>query len=300
MASTSLIPPQHPATNHHPHYSTTNHDLADSAESVEMASSQWPALNSEHSNTVKDGEWEIVPPSATAPVVTFDAEALQRGSRNPKLLKHSQSSPDLRAFHNADDANNSDQDADEESSSAVLVEDETSMASSSNMDLVSEPPSVWSVGSNVNNKLSFKEAILQKPAAPRAMNVSNNTGPSSKQTKKAFKPKFVVVKPSSSPKRKPATGAGMKRPKSMGNLRALDHIQEDHLDDYGDGGGGGGEHDDDGAVLGETDAGDFYNRKAHGALGRKNAQKTRPDEAKRLQITMAKKTLQKQRQMKQG
>lgn len=63
----------------------------------------------------------------------------------------------------------------------------------------------------------------------------------------------------------------------MGNLRALDHIQEAHDE-----------------VLGDTDAGDFYSRKAQGALGRKNGQKIRPDEAKRLQMTMAKKNLQKQ------
>jgi hypothetical protein len=64
----------------------------------------------------------------------------------------------------------------------------------------------------------------------------------------------------------------------MGNLTALDHIQEDH------------------DVVGDTDAGDFYCRKEKGAVARQNGQKLRPDEAKRLQITMAKKSMQKQRQ----
>ncbi len=48
--------------------------------------------------------------------------------------------------------------------------------------------------------------------------------------------------------------------------------------------------------MGETDAHDYYSRKAQGAMGRKNGLKIRPDEAKRLQITMAKKDMQRQRQ----
>lgn len=265
MASTSLIPPQqHPPTNH-------SSELADSAESAEIVP-QWPALNPDHNKNNKDSEWEIVGVPNTAPVVTFDPEALSKNPRNPKVLKHAQSSPDLRAFHVDDDSEN-----DEETSSAVLVEDETSMASSS-MDLVSEPPSVWSAGSN--NK-SFKDAILQKPSVSWST-TSTTTAP--KQLKKVFKPKIVVVKPLSQ-----KAAAGMRRPKSMGNLRSLDHILEDHTADEGGG-----------AVLGETDAVDFYKRKEQGALGRKNGQKVRPDEAKRLEITMAKKTLQKQRQMQRG
>ena len=40
----------------------------------------------------------------------------------------------------------------------------------------------------------------------------------------------------------------------------------------------------------------YYGRKAHGAISRRNGRKTRPDEAKRLQMTMAKKRQQRQRQ----
>lgn len=49
-------------------------------------------------------------------------------------------------------------------------------------------------------------------------------------------------------------------------------------------------------VVGDTDAELYYNRKAQGKLGRKNGRKIRPDEAKRLQITMAKKDIQRQQQ----
>ena len=62
------------------------------------------------------------------------------------------------------------------------------------------------------------------------------------------------------------------------------HILEDHEDE----------------VLGETDAGDYYARKAQGAMGRVNGSKLRPDEAKRLNITMAKKTMQRERQKQRG
>lgn len=260
MASTSFITPQYPAVNHN--------DLeasGDSSPSDDFA--LWPPLNPDHNN---DNEWEVISPIndavATTPVVTFDAKAMSQTKpmgRNPKILKHSQSSPDLRMWNK----NYEESDHDEEDSSAVLVEDETSMAWSG-MDLVSEAPSVPSVGSN---KLSFKDAILQQPVQVHS---HSSTATKQKPSKKAFKTTFVVVKPVS---QKSSTGM-MRNSQSMGNLRALDHIQEDH------------------EVLGDTDAGDFYKRKEKGATARQNGQKQRPDEAKRLQITMAKKGMQKERQ----
>jgi len=289
MASTSFISqPQ-----------KVNSELAESGESSSSSAEivpQWPALNaSNNHNQTKDSEWELVPPSsdAEASVGTFDNQALSE--RNPskqsnsKTLKHSQSSPDFRSSWRNMEGVVSDEEEEyykedeEESSSAVLVEDETSMASSG-ADLVSEQPSVWSVGSN---KWSFKDAILQKPAAPStSTNTTTNTkNNNNKSPKKAtFKTTFVVVEP---PPLK-ATHA-RRNSRSMGNLRALDHIQESPQVVV-----------DEENILGETDAGEFYSRKAKGAQGRKNGQKIRPDEAKRLQITMSKKTMQKQSQMKRG
>jgi len=49
-------------------------------------------------------------------------------------------------------------------------------------------------------------------------------------------------------------------------------------------------------VLGDTDAMDFYHRKAKGSMSRSNGLKIRPDEAKRKEISMYKKDLQRQRQ----
>jgi hypothetical protein len=49
-------------------------------------------------------------------------------------------------------------------------------------------------------------------------------------------------------------------------------------------------------VLGETDASEYYNRKAMGYVGRQNGMKIRPDEAKRRDFTLAKKEMQRQSQ----
>lgn len=52
--------------------------------------------------------------------------------------------------------------------------------------------------------------------------------------------------------------------------------------------------DDTNLILGDSDAMEFYHRKAKGFAGRKNGFKMRPDEAKRLSIIMHKKELQRQ------
>ena len=86
------------------------------------------------------------------------------------------------------------------------------------------------------------------------------------------KPKFVV---------KPIKRCS----KSTGDLQSLTRIVES--DEH---------HGDDDLILGDTDAQLYYNQKAQGKLGRKNGRKIRPDEAKRKQISMAKKDDQRQRQ----
>ena len=58
----------------------------------------------------------------------------------------------------------------------------------------------------------------------------------------------------------------------------------------GGGGGGGGE------ILGDTDAMDYYHRKAQGSKSTSNKKKERPDEAKRREISMHKKEAQRKKQ----
>mmetsp|Transcript_11293 Transcript_11293/g.16821 ORF Transcript_11293/g.16821 Transcript_11293/m.16821 type:complete len:244 (-) Transcript_11293:917-1648(-) len=90
--------------------------------------------------------------------------------------------------------------------------------------------------------------------------------------------------------------------KSTGDLQSLTQIEEHH-DDYAEGGGGGGgciaEEGGHQEILGETDAMDFYHRKAKGFSNRKNGLRERPDEAKRKEISVYKRDMQRQRQQQQ-
>ena len=107
---------------------------------------------------------------------------------------------------------------------------------------------------------SFRDAILSTTKGP--VDEKKESYPAASRQKK-IKPKIVVTP--------------IKRcSKSTGDLRSL-VIEEDE-------------------VLGETDAMDYYHRKAMGASGRVNSLKIRPDEAKRKSITMYKKQVQRQQQ----
>mmetsp|Transcript_26103 Transcript_26103/g.44394 ORF Transcript_26103/g.44394 Transcript_26103/m.44394 type:complete len:492 (-) Transcript_26103:334-1809(-) len=92
-------------------------------------------------------------------------------------------------------------------------------------------------------------------------------------------------------------GQGRKR---MTKKQFSDIMEEDEEGDFvigrGDGGGGGGGGGGDGDVLGDTDAMDFYHRKDKGSKGASNKKKLRPDEAKRKDIIMHKKDLQRKKQ----
>ena len=89
---------------------------------------------------------------------------------------------------------------------------------------------------------------------------------------------------------------------STGDLKSLtsihEHVGDDGYDDGGGGGGGGdGGHSPlESEVLGSTDAMDFYHRKEHGARSRASGQMERPDEAKRKEISMYKKEVQRKKQ----
>lgn len=134
----------------------------------------------------------------------------------------------------------------------------------SSYDLVAGPRSVISVAST----LSFRDAILSQ-------NASKGIDSENKKTNKTpvrpfrFKPKFVVE-----PIKRCA--------KSTGDLQSLGKIDED-------------DDDNDQHILGESDAMEFYHRKSAGMRSRCNNLKIRPDEAKRLQIIMNKKNLQRKK-----
>jgi hypothetical protein len=115
-----------------------------------------------------------------------------------------------------------------------------------------------SVASTVS-RVSFRDAILQHNGESSATQQNRMQTKSGQQRK--FKTKFIV---------KPITRSA----KSAPNLHALEEEE----------------------VLGDTDACEYYTRKSMGYSGRQNGLKVRPDEAKRLQMTMQKKQMQQQSQ----
>jgi hypothetical protein len=128
--------------------------------------------------------------------------------------------------------------------------------SSSSVVFVSAPPSV---ASTVSRVVSFRDAILQQQNGTSSATAPTHT--KSGQQQRKFKTKFIV---------KPITRSA----KSAPNLHALEEEE----------------------VLGDTDAHEYYTRKSMGYSGRQNGLKVRPDEAKRLQMTMQKKQMQQQSQ----
>ena len=107
--------------------------------------------------------------------------------------------------------------------------------------------------------MSFRDAILQ------------NSTPTPSP--------IVIIKPNTHKRRKIAPQLVVVQPQRTRRERStMEDDQQEQL------------------VLGETDAPEYYSRKEHGACQHGNGLKIRPDEAKRLQITMNKKQLQRQRQ----
>jgi hypothetical protein len=147
-----------------------------------------------------------------------------------------------------------------------LDEEENQSEASSSAVMVSGPPSV-ATGSTINpwgakNRVSFKDVILAPSKhAPAHSKKSSVPKP---QARIKVKSRYVVT-----PIKRCA--------KSTGDLLSL-------------------AEGDDEEVLGESDAMEYYNRKSHGEHGRNNGLKIRPDEAKRKEMIVMKKNMQRQAQ----
>ena len=113
------------------------------------------------------------------------------------------------------------------------------------------------------NKVSFRDAILTPSKYVPAQKMKYGVA-AEQLTKNRVKSRYVVT-----PIKRCA--------KSTGDLLAL--IDED-----------------DEEVLGESDAMEYYQRKAHGAHGHFNGMKQRPDEAKRKVLIVQKKNMQREKQ----
>ncbi|CAJ1962362.1 unnamed protein product [Cylindrotheca closterium] len=269
MAFATPIPPSHVGTH------SFQHDAGE-PDPMEFPQLKPTTTNDDH-ESAEENDWEMVSdePSAppvvpTPPQVKFqltksqtvkqdekqDEKQVQKSHGNPKCLMHSQSSPNLRDYI----IEESDSDSEFEHVGANVSLDD----GSSSFSIISTPPSVNSIWSS---RISFKDALLKKDATSIPENATA-TEPQKKkphgQHIKKIKPRFIVQ-----------AVAPMKHAKSMGDLSKLAEDEE---------------------ILGDSDAHEYYSRKAQGSLGRQNGRKQRPDEAKRLEITMNKKNMQKARQ----
>jgi len=232
-----------------------------------------------------ESDWEMLPDDSPAQTsferdavcidepIQNDVEVVKHTSKpdeKPLCLKHAHSTPDFHHYKTILEESYDD-------SGAVLVEnyeedeneDGVGSLASSSIVMVSGPSSVVSSQSawSTSSKISFKDAIMKETQESTDQGSSKTGSPKTARKK----PKFVV---------KP-----IKRCiKSTGDLQSLTRIAEND------------DHYDEDVILGDTDAQMYYNQKAQGKIGRKNGRKTRPDEAKRLAITMAKKEDQRQRQ----
>jgi hypothetical protein len=140
---------------------------------------------------------------------------------------------------------------------------------SSSFSMISGPRSVISVSST----FSFRDAILSKvensECSSEDQPAKSPIQKGQQQRRTSFKAKFVV---------KPIKRCA----KSTGDLQSLGMINEEE------------------EALGATDAMEFYHRKAVGARNRSSGLKLRPDEAKRLEITMSKKAEQRRSNADRG
>lgn len=258
----------------------------------------WPSLSASHgkptpveaaaavsSSGAGEDEWEMLSPNGSGVLEDTDNDGAVEvvvmpppPAMPPRLSlvrKNSQSAPDLRELE----------------ASELLAEtkgDDTQTDVSSSGVIVSNPPSVADVStastvvvSNNNkpssnpwgspNKVSFKDAIMSPSKAP-SRSAGGTTKAAVPPVRRKIKTRFVVT-----PIKRCA--------KSTGDLLSLAANYED-------------EDEDGGEVMGATDAMEYYNRKSHGAHGRANGQKIRPDEAKRKEMIVHKKNLQRAKQKK--
>jgi len=215
----------------------------------------------EHHDTF---DWEIVPESTS-----FDPK--------PKM-RHAMSSPNLCHLESSED------------DSYTFISDEASSESSNEQQQQQKqqlpPKKTVQSSNNMRRVPSFKDAILLNAEETR-----NEIQLKKQQQEKA---RMEALKNRSRSKNIKFVVTPIKRcTKSAGDLRSLIRVEDDDADCSGGVGGGGVSND---CILGESDAAEFYASKGHARVSRKNGQKLRPDEAKRREMIMYKKNLQRQQQ----
>jgi len=241
---------------------------------------QWPSLDAAHghptpttpivpSKTInkEDQEWDMLSPNDddddTVPVNESDNDAVVVEKPPHLSRKNSHSCPDLQDAEESNPWKD-----DEEKDSSIIVVPHP--ASSNDNDYSGSSDNMW-----LNkNKVSFKDAILTPSKyvpEGKIKHHGTNTTTDPPHQRKIMKSRYVV---------KPITRCA----KSANDLLSLTNGVNDEEDQE--------------EILGATDAQEYYNRKSHGAHGRNNGLKIRPDEAKRKSMIVAKKEQQRAKQKK--
>jgi len=197
---------------------------------------------------------------------TFDWEIVPEKplDLNTPKMKHTMSTPNLTQLDMSED------------DSYTFVSDDVLSESSTEQPPPKQAP---------KRRPSFKDAIL--------LNADETRNEMQLKKEQQEKARIEALKNRSKPRNVKFVVKPIKRcTKSTGDLRSLIKV-EDEEDECGGGGGGCITNN---MVLGDSDAAEFYANKGHARVSRKNNQKLRPDEAKRKEMIIYKKNLQRQAQ----
>mmetsp|Transcript_19051 Transcript_19051/g.41002 ORF Transcript_19051/g.41002 Transcript_19051/m.41002 type:complete len:279 (-) Transcript_19051:379-1215(-) len=222
-------------------------------------------------------EWEdIEVPTTedTSATITLDA-AVPEPPMNPKILHHAASSPSLGSLakHVTPTLDGFILDGVVEEPEHDSLDDFSLVSSVASVKSISTFQSAWSTASVPASKaISWKDKVAQLARDGdnnfgAHNNDNKNKAPASRTPRKIMSNSRFVVKPI------------QRCTQSTPNLHSL--IEEEDGDEGGE-------------SMGASDAMEFYSRKAQGAKGRNAGLRMRPDEAKRKQISLHKRNLQRQ------
>lgn len=231
---------------------------------------------SEHSDNLStDSNWEIV---------TFESEAGIDDNRMAKM-EFDRGSP--TALHRCMSTPALTEDTPQDSS--YILDCSSSISARSTLTETSQNDTVLLTRKEKHMKKipSFKDIILlnakeheKEEREKRAQIRSKQEKAIKDRLKRKVKPKLVIS---------PITRCT----KSTGDLSSLISIREHETHSIFDSNKNTIDEDE---ILGETDAKEFYHRKSKGRSNRSNGLKIRPDEAKRKQMIMEKKSMQRSSQ----
>lgn len=262
-----------------------------------------PNDGSHTAEATESGDWELVSPPRQQRILTEEDDSLVVVTR-PKLSRQKSASvPNLRLLDvdlQQDDNDDGDHDNTGTELATVTTTTEnippvtngannsgtvtaktttTMIVTTTTPRTKQQPVGAWggtsaaTATATAGNVLSFRDIILSH-VQDLAQEVQQKPPPKQQTPRTKIKPKFVIVKQKSFLRR---------CSKSMNDLQQATTAHDDDED----------------MIVGDTDAMEYYHRKAKGHTGRKNGKKIRPDEAKRKDMSINKRQAQRAAQQQQ-